>query len=440
MMTAKTLRTLLSISSAMLIATSAHAWDPSEGSADAQSQPFGTTRPSAPLPASVVPRRYYSNPYAAQPAPAPSTFVSAPAAAAPASSVTYYAPVQTGAIPASAPAQPAPIAGASYQPMGGAPAGVPIYNPPAPAYATPSDYAATAGTGATTATIAAQSFPDGQPEMAQAAPAPTYAPGYNYQPSADNYGYPAKTKRDRSSIGVEAFYDNYREPTATVNSNAYYGAFDAGWDHYYTPLWYSSLEGRLSYGEDDYKSTASGSVHGVPQWEYDLRLTGGYDVPLSNNNHFKTYGGLGSRYYRDEGKGEVTDLGAEAYDRRIFQLYAPLGMTYEFHAYGLTFAPNFEFDPLLYGNVSTRFTNVPGIVTNANFVQNIFNGYGLRGEFAISRMNANGTGWQISPFIRYWNIDDSQDQLISDRFGNTEDFEEPQNNRLQTGVKMKYLF
>ena len=239
----------------------------------------------------------------------------------------------------------------------------------------------------------------------------------------------------RLMLGVEAFYDNYKEPETfpDLNSHAHYGAVDIGYDYYFSPTGYAGFEGRVSYGRENYKSN-SGSIHDIPQWEFDARFLGGSDNDLGGNHRIKVYAGLGSRYYLDKSKGEVTNLGALGYERRIFQIYAPIGATYEYPAYGLIFAPNLEIDPLLYGNVQSRLQSIPGYETFNNR-QQLFSGVGVRGEFMVKQRYEGGMGWEFGPFFRTWNVADSELDFNGSGGGM-----EPQNTRFQVGTKLKLLF
>lgn len=248
-----------------------------------------------------------------------------------------------------------------------------------------------------------------------------------YQPIAA-----APNRKNRFTVGVETFYDRYEEPDTfpDLGVNAYYGALDVGWEHYFNPKWYSNLETRFSYGKADYKSN-SGKVNNITDYELEGRFTGGYDMPMGAGKHFKTYAGLGMRQYLDYFK---KDSVPGTYDRRIFQVYAPIGVTYEFSSGGWTFAPNFELNPLIYGYVQSRLQTIPGLETASN-LQRDNGGMGYRAEFMMSRLSSDGRGWQFGPFIRYWDIEDSNVDLNASGA-----WVEPRNTRLQAGAKLKYLF
>lgn len=387
---------LLLISTTLTTTQNAAAFNPNEGTL---STPAYQPRPAINLPPRVVPQRYYVHVPATPVAPAP---VLAPA---PAPAITY-APAP---VPAAEPApeirytpaqQPIEAAAPTYTYQAQA---TPYY-PPAPA-AVPAPY-----------------YPPVQE------PAPTYyAPApqpVTYTPEPSQRSKPA----NRFTLGVEGYYDEYQEDVVDLTDTGIFGSLTGSYTHYFNDQWYGMLDLRYSRGSADYEST-SGSIDDITQWETENRLLAGYEFPrIGNDKRLKTYFGLGQRYFSDELKGKSTGSGAQGYDRRIFQLYVPIGITYEFPAYGLTFTPNLEFDPVIYGNVSSRLGTLPGY-TNIENEQT--EGYGIRGEFLMGQTNERGNGWQFGPFVRYWKLPDSKVDA---------GFIEPENTRLQVGAKLNILF
>jgi hypothetical protein len=240
-------------------------------------------------------------------------------------------------------------------------------------------------------------------------------------------------------VGIEGFYDQYQERVVDLTTRSKYGSLTGAWMHYFNPEMYTAIEGRASKGSENYKSV-SGSVHGTDAWEFENRYLAGYDHELTPGQRYKVYIGLGGRYYIDEGKGEVTDTGFLGYDRRIFQLYMPIGTTYEFQAWGLTFSPNAEFDPLLYGYVNSRQQNISGGADGRNVQKT---GFGIRGEFMMGQTDASGYGWQFGPFFRYWNMNNSDpDYSAAHDEGYPPGYAlyEPHNLRWQVGAALRFLF
>ena len=307
---------------------------------------------------------------------------------------------------------------------------MPAYNPPlrAPVLVAP----APAFVPAPPAPVAAPA-----PIAYAPAPAPVMAAAPVAAPMAvssysDTPVQPLFSRQNRFAVGVEGFYDHYEVESVDLTSRAQYGSLTAEFTHYYDPHWFNSIEARGSYGSEDYKSV-SGTLKDVSQYEFEGRALAGYDVDYGNGRHFKPYIGLGARHYRDNGKDEVTSLGLAGFDRRITQFYLPIGFAFEFPAYGLQFAPRVEFDPLLYGNVSSRRGNVAGFENVENDQRE---GYGWRAEFMMGQVNERGAGWQFGPFLRMWHMRDSENE--TDSTGTN--WVEPRNNRWQAGAAFKLLF
>jgi hypothetical protein len=347
----------------------AHAFDPNAGASQARTPAMYQRLPSA-----VVPPRYYQNANAA----APIVNATSITAAAP----TYSAP------------QPAP-----YGLTTGTIAPLPTYS--APSYSTP---------------IA----------VTEAAPMPTV----NVVRVPENYTPPERTisSANRFTLGIEGFYDEYQEDSVSLVDEGYFAGITASYEHFFEPDWYGAIEFRAARGSTDYESV-SGTIDSISQWDTETRALLGYTPAHYQQGRTKFYTGLGTRYFSDELKGKTASLGGAGYDRRIFQLYLPIGITYEFAAYGLTFTPNVEYDKLLWGNVSSRLGTIGGAFRNLEHEQT--EGYGLRGELLMGQMDERGRGWQFGPFVRYWDIPDSEVNG---------GFLEPENTRLQAGANLKYAF
>jgi len=252
---------------------------------------------------------------------------------------------------------------------------------------------------------------------------------------------------DTLSLGLEGFYDRYHEtvsgsPFVKIDSD--YGSLTTGYTHNFNPL-FIALDVRASYGEGQYGS-ASGTASNVPQWEYELRLRGGTNIAWGTGT-FSPYIGLGGRYYIDDGKGYTTNTAEHFYDRRIAQLYVPIGATYTRNlTQDLYIAPNAEFDPLIVGSVNSRLQNINSYYTPNPIFPNLYNvqrsGYGLRGEVMLGEKttsNSNRLGWEAGPFVRYWNIKDSDLSHWATQNASGAG-EEPSNTRLQLGAALRVMW
>jgi hypothetical protein len=233
------------------------------------------------------------------------------------------------------------------------------------------------------------------------------------------------------SIGIEGFGDRYREPTpaADVTDTSAYGSITAGYLYTGQQHWFTSVDGRASYGRDSYKSP-SGTSSGAPQYEGELRFRLGA-VLHELGGVFSPYTGIGWRTFLDNGAGTQTNLGYYGYDRYINQIYVPLGVALSYHTDDdWTLTPVLEFDALLYGHVESKVSQFIG--TDINNDQN--DGYALRGEFMIGHRFGEHE-FQFGPFVRYWNVEDSDFQADPTHPGYG--FYEPHNTRLQAGAALR---
>lgn len=246
----------------------------------------------------------------------------------------------------------------------------------------------------------------------------------------------AEDNNDSFRLGVEGFYDRYREvvdDSTFVKTHTFYGSLTGGYTANIDDL-FAAIDVRASYGEATY--SGSGNASGIPEWEYDLRLRGGTNIVWGMGT-FSPYAGLGLRDYIQEGKGKESDTGAGFYDRRIAQLYLPIGVTYTRPIEEDWFvAPNIEYDPLLVGSVNSRLQNIPGYYNIYN-VQH--SGWGMRGELMFGQKaaaNSNEISWEVGPFVRYWDIKDSK--VSTDPVGNQ--YLEPANTRVQAGAALRVMW
>lgn len=237
-------------------------------------------------------------------------------------------------------------------------------------------------------------------------------------------------------VGVEGFRDNYKEDTVKLTEHSDVVSVTADYIHDKNG-YFSTVQTRLSKGDDDYKSV-SGTIKGITQYEGEARLLAGLRIPIGGTGGVQAllpYVGIGSRYFYDKSKGTVTSLGFFGYDRRILQFYIPIGMMWSFNKWGYTFSPMAELDMLIYGKVHSRFRNFDPGAENLDNTQK--RGYGLRGEFMVGQQYED-FGWQFGPFVRWWNINDSEtDTVVGTQAGT---YLEPENTRLQAGAAFRVNF
>lgn len=196
---------------------------------------------------------------------------------------------------------------------------------------------------------------------------------------------------------------------------------------------YWKLNSTLQFGDMDYRSAGTGTMSGHDDTIFELRGVIGKRSISLNNIPITPYIGLGYHYLIDDSEGMQTTTGHYGYLREQTYLYTPVGIEFsDIQIFGSAwqFGVNFEYDFLWYGENTTDLTSVDGPVLN--FEQE--DGYGLRTSARFYTQN-----FVIEPFIKYWNIDDSE-IVEFESGGEIFGFYEPENTTLEYGVKLAYKF
>ena len=204
---------------------------------------------------------------------------------------------------------------------------------------------------------------------------------------------------------------------------------------YGRPVGRFSFDARFRYaqGEIDYKAGDGARLNDVPQASGQLELLLGRPFPLSAGTTVTPYVGLGSRVLLDDSGGRVTATGLEGYDREVSYAYVPLGAaTRSDLGGGRTLALNGQVDWLVGGEVSSDFRRLGD---GAPLVKTEFNeGYGL--ELSATYFTpVRGARIGFGPFLRYWDVDQSDSVVLTDEDGSIELFEPP-NTTWEVGLKL----
>lgn len=244
---------------------------------------------------------------------------------------------------------------------------------------------------------------------------------------------PVPAQAGETTLGIEGFHDNYQEPRSDilVNNHANYGSVTAGYESTGASDYFYGVQGRFSYGRNDYKSV-SGVDHNVPQYEGEARaLIGFKNNSVTNDIH--AYTGIGYRGFLDKGGGTVTNLGFGGYDRHINQVYVPFGASDKMPIGGnWTFTPLAEYDQIVWGRVKSDISPYTGYdITNSQH-----HGFGARGELMFGQ-KLEHYSWEAGPYIRYWRIETSKVTYPPDGSGG---LVEPSNRRTQIGAALRVSF
>jgi len=194
----------------------------------------------------------------------------------------------------------------------------------------------------------------------------------------------------------------------------------------------------FSFGSLDYSSPISGEINGIPNLMVELRGLAGYDFQVSSSTILTPFTGLGYRYLNDDSSGLVSNLGAAGYNREANYLYSPIGVT----AYSVlnstwSLDATLEYDLFWKGLQKSHLSDANLGYSDIENEQN--SGYGLRGSLNFHYAIENGT-YVFGPFIRYWDIDDSEVEPVY-RYGVLWGSGiEPANTSIEFGFNMAVLF
>jgi hypothetical protein len=161
-------------------------------------------------------------------------------------------------------------------------------------------------------------------------------------------------------------------------------------------------EGRYACGQVDYNGSLSGgtpyTIDDVDDYVFETRLLFGIEE-LYKDWLASLYMGVGYRYLNDD-----TSFDPYGYERESNYLYIPLGYQLDgSFRDGWAWGGAIETDIFVWGKQRSHLSDV-GLL---NVDNRQHKGYGLRGSVRLRNRSKIGI-LLIEPFIRYWNIEDSE--------------------------------
>lgn len=207
---------------------------------------------------------------------------------------------------------------------------------------------------------------------------------------------PAYSEELEWELGTEISHITYKEPGFMKQKGMMYGLTGAYALHE-EPFMLKS-EGRISWGQVDY--SGSGTMENVDDVIFELRGLGGYDLRAFHSLVITPYTGLGYRYLYDDSSGRTTSTGAWGYERESNYFYSPIGVeAFADLGNNWSLAATVEYDLFWRGLQRSHFGSA--ILENDQD-----EGYGMRGSVKF-RKSGKDLDLVIEPFIRYWDIEDS---------------------------------
>jgi hypothetical protein len=249
-------------------------------------------------------------------------------------------------------------------------------------------------------------------------------------------------------VGTEVYWVNYREPGIMEQTGSLTGVTAR-----YSFEQDRSLlraEARMAAGQVDYSSTDTGAINGIDDFIVELRGIVGFDPFVSGAGQQETffcylYTGAGYRYLEDDSGGMVSSNGYGGYRRQSHYLYSPIGLEV-----GRRFDPSqgekgglrslvfaVEYDVFWQGLQASYLSDVDPSFSDPRNRQR--QGYGARARIGLA-YDVNGYTVVFEPFVRYWNIERSEDQDIYYAGGIWGYGYEPANRTLETGIALAVKF
>lgn len=234
-------------------------------------------------------------------------------------------------------------------------------------------------------------------------------------------------------LGTEISHITYKEPDVMEEKGIMYGLLGS---YTYRSKYMLRAEGRFSYGQVDYKN--SGTLDNIDDYMWEFRGLAGYDFPILKTSILTPYIGFGYRYLNDDTSGMTTSTGALGYERESNYYYSPIGIeTITELDNGWSIGTTLEYDYFWKGVQKSHLSDA---VASFNDLENDQNkGYGVRGSIKFQKKGEE-IDFLIEPFIRYWNIDKSEEQDVTYAGVIVGYGYEPKNNSTEIGIKFAAKF
>lgn len=248
-----------------------------------------------------------------------------------------------------------------------------------------------------------------------------------------SFAKPESSSEHVWSFGPEMYYVGYREPGVMRETGIMYGLQGSYAYHNNVML---KVEGRGSIGEVDYEN--SGTLNNVPDHTFEFRELLGYDFPALEKSTFTPYFGFGYRYLNDDSAGKKTSDGSSGYGRTNHRIYSPIGLEWTMRMENeWSIGATAEYDLFWWGRQMSYLSDANPSYGDVKNTQK--KGYGLRGSVKLQK-NTEKIDYIIEPFVRYWNIAQSNNSNVTYAGVIVGTGYEPKNNTTELGVNFGVRF
>lgn len=214
----------------------------------------------------------------------------------------------------------------------------------------------------------------------------------------------------RHSFGIApvvASFD-YEEPGLMSEEGVMYGVL-ARYTYYDRDLmFHASME--YTTGDLDYEGGTWGGTPLTADTEdyiLEFRALVGGNIGINENLLFP-FMGVGYRYWNDD----IQTSGG--YEREIKYYYFPIGIQWNRSmSTNWTWGLSAEYDIFWKGQVKSHLSDaIPGLSDPTND-QEFLDGYGLRFSLLFKRVLFKNYTCSIEPYIRYWDVDESETAVVT---------------------------
>jgi hypothetical protein len=225
-----------------------------------------------------------------------------------------------------------------------------------------------------------------------------------------------KTEGQYTGVHLDYFFSIYPDPTDKKNPYERVTRFFAG------------AESRYADGSVDYESNGTGEMDDIDDYVFEIRALLGFDATMYQSVAISPYVGFGYRYLNNDSSGRQTTTGHFGYERESNYYYIPLGarLTLSVASHTLI-GGTIEADFFLYGKQKSHLDEV--------VINDQESGYGARASIFVEH-DFKHVAVFIEPYIRYWNIDDSEITVDSNFMA----WIEPENNTIEAGLMLGVRF
>lgn len=241
----------------------------------------------------------------------------------------------------------------------------------------------------------------------------------------------------RFKIGFDTRYFDYEEDHFMEEDGWMYGIFGS-YVYHGNNQWMFETSLNYVFGEIDYDGqTQSGTpmTADTDDWIFEWRGLIGRDYRFKGSSVITPFMGVGYRYWND-------DIDASgAYEREIQYWYLPIGVKAMSALIGnWTWGMSVEYDLFLGGEVKSHFSDAHPAFNDPENDQDFGDGYGVGLSLQFSRKLSDNYGVSIDPYIRYWDIDESDTSTLTAYGIPIGYLIEPENNTTVYGMRLNITF